>query len=173
MTARSPTDEVHMRSMSLALFSASLLFAVGCEKPAAKPVPPSGLAGAPKKAAPSPHAPKAPASAPSSPHGALTPGAPGAPVPPAHRTEAAAKAAPEKLGGTVEEFMNASSYTYVKVKPASGPAQWAAVLTVEGIAKGDQIGIAEQVVMNNFTSKTLNRTFDSIMFGNVVRHSKK
>lgn len=32
------------------------------------------------------------------------------------------------------------------------------------MAKGDKVQVTEQMWMTNFTSKTLNRTFDKLMF---------
>ena len=78
---------------------------------------------------------------------------------------AAAPAAANQAGaikGTVVETMNASGYTYVRVE-SGGQKQWAAVPATE-VKVGDSVQVAPGMVMNNFSSKALNRTFDSIVF---------
>ena len=79
----------------------------------------------------------------------------------------AVPAAPEAslvtVSGTVLETMDASDYTYMRLKTASGET-WAAV-TKTKIAKGDAVTVTNAMVMDGFQSKTLNRTFDHILFG--------
>lgn len=79
----------------------------------------------------------------------------------------AVPAAPEAslvtVSGTVLETMDASDYTYMRLKTASGET-WAAV-TKTKIAAGDAVTVTNAMVMDGFQSKTLNRTFDRILFG--------
>ena len=67
------------------------------------------------------------------------------------------------VSGTVLETMDASAYTYMRLKTASGEI-WAAVNRTK-IAKGDTVTVANAAPMDGFQSKTLNRTFDKIVFG--------
>jgi len=62
----------------------------------------------------------------------------------------------------VEEAMDASQYTYIRVSE-DGNEYWIAVpkMTVE---TGEKLYFSKSMVMNNFQSKTLNRTFDKILF---------
>ncbi len=64
--------------------------------------------------------------------------------------------------GTVVDTMNSGGYTYVQIKEAD-KIFWAAGPQV-AVAKGDKVQVTEQMWMTNFTSKTLNRTFDKLMF---------
>ncbi len=64
--------------------------------------------------------------------------------------------------GTVIETMNASGYTYLHLEN-EGQKSWAAIPATE-IKVGDQVELAAGMEMNNFQSKTLDRTFDSIIF---------
>lgn len=64
--------------------------------------------------------------------------------------------------GQVVETMNSGGYTYVQVKEAD-KTFWAAGPQVS-IAKGDTVLMMEQMWMNDFTSKTLNKTFDELLF---------
>ncbi|QWL08585.1 NrfJ [Shewanella algae] len=64
--------------------------------------------------------------------------------------------------GTVVDTMNSGGYTYVQIKEAD-KTFWAAGPQV-AVAKGDKVQVTEQMWMTNFTSKTLNRTFDKLMF---------
>ena len=60
---------------------------------------------------------------------------------------------------TVEQVAN---YTYLEVK-AKGPAYWIALPTTE-IAVGSIISYSGGMLMENFESKELNRTFDKLLF---------
>ena len=66
------------------------------------------------------------------------------------------------ITGKVTETMDASGYTYVNVETASG-AIWAAIpqTTVE---VGQDVTLAGGMAMQNFESKSLGRTFESVVF---------
>lgn len=66
------------------------------------------------------------------------------------------------LSGKVVETMNAGGYTYLRIEK-KGKKIWAAVPEMKA-AVGQKISLAPGEEMNNFTSKTLNRTFDRIIF---------
>lgn len=80
--------------------------------------------------------------------------------------EAEASLAGTQVTGTVVETMNAASYTYVRLKTASGEA-WAAVTQTE-LSNGAEVTIGNGNWMEGFESKTLNRRFDRILFGSLV-----
>ncbi len=64
--------------------------------------------------------------------------------------------------GKVLETMDASIYTYMQVTSDKGPVWIAASKTT--VPKGATISYPNGAVMTNFTSKSLNRTFDKIIF---------
>jgi hypothetical protein len=66
------------------------------------------------------------------------------------------------IEGKVVETMNAGGYTYVCVQ-SNGQKQWAAMPPTE-VKLGEVVAINPGAVMQNFTSSTLKRTFDSIIF---------
>jgi hypothetical protein len=66
------------------------------------------------------------------------------------------------ISGKVVETMNAGGYTYVCVEK-NGKKTWVAVPEMK-VAVGSKMSFQPGAVMPNFTSKTLNRTFDSIIF---------
>jgi hypothetical protein len=66
------------------------------------------------------------------------------------------------ITGKVVETMNAGGYTYVSVEN-NGKKTWVAVPQMQ-VAVGSKMSFLPGAVMSNFTSKTLNRTFDSIVF---------
>ena len=70
------------------------------------------------------------------------------------------------LTGEVVESRDVQGYTYLRIKTASGET-WAAVPT-SAVKVGSQVGIANPVTMQNFESKTLNKRFDKIVFGQIV-----
>ena len=73
--------------------------------------------------------------------------------------------------GEVLEVIDTSMYTYLQVTSDKGPIWLAASKT--SIAKGANIGYPNGAVMSNFHSKSLNRTFDTIIFLDKVEVLKK
>ena len=72
---------------------------------------------------------------------------------------------------TVQETMSSGGYTYMKVKDGND-IYWVA-MTQRSVKPGDTIKFNEQGWMKNFHSKTLNRTFDNILFaGEVDTHTQ-
>jgi hypothetical protein len=71
------------------------------------------------------------------------------------------------LTGKVVETMNSGGYTYVSLEN-KGQKLWVA-LPQTTVKVGQKLTCQPGMVMNNFTSKTLNRTFDSIIFSGGVR----
>ena len=78
----------------------------------------------------------------------------------ADKPAAAASQYPNK--GKVLEVIDTSMYTYMHVTGDKGPIWIAASKT--SVAKGANISYPNGAAMTNFYSKTLNRTFDSILF---------
>lgn len=60
------------------------------------------------------------------------------------------------------ETLASGGYTYMKVQDGKN-SYWIA-MTQRAVKVGDQVSYTEQGWMKNFHSKTLNRTFDSILF---------
>jgi len=80
-----------------------------------------------------------------------------------------AAAAPPAAGpvtGEVLEVRDVESYTYLRLKTAQGET-WAAVPTAK-VQKGTKVTVDNPMVMNNFQSKALNKTFDKIVFGTLA-----
>jgi len=74
------------------------------------------------------------------------------------------QAAPVK--GEVLETRSVEGYTYLRLKTAQGEV-WAAVPTTT-VKQGAQVTIGNPMTMQNFESKTLKKTFDKIVFGQIV-----
>lgn len=66
--------------------------------------------------------------------------------------------------GIVEETLDASDYTYMRLKTESGGETWAAI-TKAKVQKGERVTVVNAMAMDGFESKTLNRKFDHIVFG--------
>jgi hypothetical protein len=64
--------------------------------------------------------------------------------------------------GTVVETMNSGGYTYVLLDNG-GQKSWAAIPNTE-VKVGQELELAPGMVMNGFSSRTLGRTFDAILF---------
>lgn len=67
------------------------------------------------------------------------------------------------LSGKVVETMNAGGYTYVCLEK-NGQKSWAAMTSASKVVVGDELALKPGMVMHNFNSKALNRTFDKIVF---------
>jgi hypothetical protein len=70
------------------------------------------------------------------------------------------------LSGTVLEVKDVDPYTYLRLRTKDGEV-WAAVPTAQ-IKAGAEVSIANPQVMNGFHSKSLNKTFDRIVFGTLA-----
>jgi hypothetical protein len=66
--------------------------------------------------------------------------------------------------GEVLETLTVPNYTYLRIKTPAGEEFWTAIPQAE-VKVGDQVTVMQSVVMRDFHSRTLNRTFDSIVFG--------
>jgi len=83
-------------------------------------------------------------------------------------TEKSSQEAPAGLTGKVAETMDSAGYTYVQLENA-GKKTWVAVPQTK-ITKGKTMTFSPGMEMKNFESKSLKRTFDSIIFsGGVVQ----
>lgn len=82
---------------------------------------------------------------------------------------AAASKFPNK--GKVLEVIDTSMYTYMQVSSDNGPIWLAGSKTT--VAKGANIAYPNGAVMKDFHSKSLNRTFDTIIFLDKVEVLKK
>jgi len=66
------------------------------------------------------------------------------------------------VSGKVVETMDSGGYTYVLLEK-NGNQTWVAVPMMK-VQKGENMSFQPGAVMEHFTSKTLNRTFDKIIF---------
>jgi hypothetical protein len=64
---------------------------------------------------------------------------------------------------TVAQTMNQGGYTYIEAADDKGEKTWLALPEMK-VAAGDNIEYADTPPMMNFTSKTLNKKFDKILF---------
>lgn len=72
--------------------------------------------------------------------------------------------------GKVVSTMDAAGYTYVEVEE-KGQKLWVAVMQTK-VKVGDMVEFPDSPPMVNFQSKTLNRTFDKIIFAPGLRLAK-
>ncbi|MDP2643332.1 MAG: hypothetical protein Q8P24_00165 [Desulfobacterales bacterium] len=99
------------------------------------------------------------------------------PAPAAAQTPASVQAPAEprpqtavNQGKVVEKF-DAGSYTFIRLEDGAGNTLWAAAPQTT-LEVGEEIVLNGGSVMHNFTSKSLNRTFESIIFATgVTRNS--
>ena len=116
-------------------------------------------------------------STPTVPAPAATPIAPGAQMPKdathagvkAPRATAQPSSVPatgEGLTGKVLERLDASPYCYLRLKIAKGEV-WAAVPEAK-VEKGAEVTVANPMLMTDFESKTLKRTFAEVYFGTLA-----
>jgi hypothetical protein len=67
----------------------------------------------------------------------------------------------------IEETMDSGGYTYMKVSEG-GKNYWIAATKI-AVKRGDTISFTQEMQMHNFKSKTLNRTFENIIFVSEVQ----
>lgn len=70
------------------------------------------------------------------------------------------------VSGEVLEVNSVQNYTYLLLKTAKGE-KWAAVNRAE-VSKGDRVTIENAMVMKDFESRSLKRTFKTILFGTLA-----
>lgn len=78
------------------------------------------------------------------------------------KKEAPATPAGSSLSGKVAETMNSGGYTYVCLEN-NGKRTWVAIPQT-AVKVGQEVNCQPGMEMKNFTSKTLNRTFEGIIF---------
>lgn len=74
---------------------------------------------------------------------------------------------PVELKGTVVETFDSGGYTYLQIDTGSKKI-WAAISQAK-VTVGDEISLKGGVVMPNFYSKTLDRTFEEIIFSSGIQ----
>jgi hypothetical protein len=67
--------------------------------------------------------------------------------------------------GEVLETIQVPTYTYLLIKTAAAGTLWTAIPSNDEVRVGQTVGIVESVVMKDFTSRSLGRTFSTIIFG--------
>jgi len=160
-----------------------------CTKAEQAPLPPSGLAGVPSQPIPVDPAAGMPAGHPpidgahamqgtppshGGDDGAPIPAKPGAlPLPnlPGMQTPPAGSGAGAGQGvvftGKVVERLDVPTYTYMRLALSGGAEEWVAVSTMD-VKLGDTVTINQQIVMENFPSKSLGRTFPRLVMGTAI-----
>lgn len=92
----------------------------------------------------------------------------------AEQAQTQAPAQPARPGieikGKVLETMDVGGYTYMQVNDDQGPA-WVAIPQTK-IEKDQDVSVSTGMEMRNFESKTLGRTFDSIIFAGGIDGGK-
>jgi hypothetical protein len=74
--------------------------------------------------------------------------------------------APTVFKGEVLEVQQVESYTYLRLKTADGET-WAAINRAP-VTKGAAVTIENAMVVNNFESRAMKKTFQTIVFGNLA-----
>jgi hypothetical protein len=176
-----------MKKTALATFAVVAL-ATACPPRAddASSLPPAGLAGAPTTGgAPGPIDPSTPMPAGhppiDNPHGGATVGSVGAPLSPKDAQlplpnlpgmNTGGEVGGGGIGGNVVftgkvlEKVDVPQYTYLRVQTTTGE-EWVAVSTMQ-VNVGDRVTVNQQLVMENFASKALGRTFAKLIMGSAT-----
>ncbi len=74
--------------------------------------------------------------------------------------------------GEVISLEHAGGYTYLEVKEHSEQTFWIAITRTE-VQLGDYIRFQKELVTKNFKSKTLNKTFEELMFASNLQYRVK
>lgn len=73
----------------------------------------------------------------------------------------------DSINGKILESMNSGGYSYVYIQKKSGEKLWVAIPETK-ITVGSQMSFKEGLLMTNFQSKTLKRSFEKIIFSNGI-----
>ena len=74
-------------------------------------------------------------------------------------------ASPTTVTGVVREVIQVPNYTYLRLEVAEGAQVWAAVETTTAVSAGARASVDRAVMMHDFASKALGRSFEEIYFG--------
>jgi hypothetical protein len=91
---------------------------------------------------------------------------PGRTAPSAEQSALAKKASSSHVAGKVVETIDGGGYTFAAVEK-DGQRSWVAIPPTH-LDVGQQVEFVPGFVMNNFTSGSLNRTFEAITFSSGV-----
>ena len=71
------------------------------------------------------------------------------------------------ISGEVVETMDSGGYTYLQLKSSNGVSSWAAIPQSQ-VKVGETVELNSGMIMQNFTSNTLGRTFETIVFSSGI-----
>jgi hypothetical protein len=74
-------------------------------------------------------------------------------------------------GGAVKTVTNAAGYSFIEVDQGGGKSVWVAAMQTP-MKAGDQVKWQGGMTMNNFTAKSLGKTFDKIVFASALSVGK-
>ena len=80
------------------------------------------------------------------------------------KDQAANKKERNIIHGSILEVIKKEGFSYLQIQTATGEKEWIAILA-SSEAVGNSVRIEEQVVLTDFHSKSINRTFPKIIFG--------
>ncbi len=104
-------------------------------------------------------------------YGAMPTGHPAMPAAQDSKSDKTPAAEGEALNGKVLQTMNSGGYSYIYIEKKDGKKVWVAVTETQ-VKVGDKMSFQPGMEMPNFESKTLKRTFDSIIFsGGVINNA--
>jgi hypothetical protein len=82
-------------------------------------------------------------------------------------TEGVAESQQTTVRGVVREVIQVPNYTYLRLTTAEKTEAWVAVESNASLAVDAPVVVSSATLMQNFASKTLNRTFAEIYFGRI------
>ncbi len=72
------------------------------------------------------------------------------------------------IEGTILEVIKKEGFSYLHIQTLQGEKEWVAILESNAVV-GNNVLIEEQVVLTDFHSKSINRTFPKIIFGVLLK----
>jgi hypothetical protein len=85
------------------------------------------------------------------------------------KEQAASKKERNIIHGTILEVIKKEGFSYLQIQTPTGEKEWIAILE-SNAALGNSVSIEEQVVLTDFHSKSVNRTFSKIIFGVLLKN---
>ncbi len=160
-----------MKRILLTVLVCAALAASACtDKQSAPPAPAAQAKTGESQAQPAPAQNSAAQQQPAQPGPAVQPGAPGAANPHANVNPHGMAMRPDHKGKVVTA-LNTSGYTYIEVDE-NGKKLWVAAMKVD-VKPGDEVVFPDSPPVENFQSKSLNRTFDRLILAPAIQVNGK
>ncbi len=76
------------------------------------------------------------------------------------------------ISGVITQALIKKGFSYIEIKQADSKKAWVALVNAK-VKVGEKISVKSELTLEDFESKTLDRTFTNISFGSIVKYAVK